>query len=270
MEAKVRWRATAFSAHEQSALLGHYVLKSSIQPYLVIVNSEAHRLFLYQQEGGRYHEVANYYVSIGRKGAGKQYRGDLKTPVGVYQVVKKLPDERLPELYGVAALTLNYPNQWDRQLGRTGSGIWLHGTPRYTYSRPPLASRGCVVLNNPAMEDLINRYRLSPETPVIIASNVDPKEMTIDAEENKQQVLSKINQWLRSQQQYQVDWSQVGVFEYPGEKDLYYVSFPAKVGQQNQIVEQYWKKKSNDAGGGWQLVLEVEQATVAGQNHRYS
>lgn len=262
-EAKVRWQATGLTPQQETEILGQFVLKSSAQPYLVIVNSIAHRLFLYQQTAGSYHEVANYYVSIGRKGAGKQTRGDLKTPVGVYQIVKELSDRQLPELYGVAALTLNYPNQWDRQLGRTGSGIWLHGTPRSTYSRPPMASKGCVVLNNPAMSDLIRRFHLPSETPVIIASNADVKPLNATDEiaeaDDKQQVLSRINEWLREQQQYQVDWSKVGVFHYPGEEGMYYVSFPTLMEGKLQMVEQFWKKKSDQ--NGWQLVLKVQQTS---------
>ena len=30
---------------------------------------------------------------------------------------------------GDGAFPLNYPNEWDRRLNKTGSGIWLHGTP---------------------------------------------------------------------------------------------------------------------------------------------
>lgn len=263
-EAKVRWQATGLTHQTESEILGQFVLKSSAQPYLVIVNSEAHRLFLYQQTAGAYHEVANYYVSIGRKGTGKQTKGDLKTPIGVYQIVKQLSDRQLPELYGVAALTLNYPNQWDKQLGRTGSGIWLHGTPRSTYSRPPMASKGCVVLNNPAMADLIDRYRLPPETPVIIAPKAEVLPVPSDSAEilhsnDKQQVLSRINEWLREQQEYEVDWSKVGVFHYPAEKDMYYVTFPTHVKGREQMVEQFWKKTIGQ--NGWQLVLKVQQTS---------
>lgn len=271
-EAQVRWEATSLTPSAEHAILGQFVLKSSVQPYLIIVNSHAHRLFLYEQKAGAYHEVANYYVSIGRKGTGKQIRGDLKTPIGVYQVVKHLSDRQLPELYGVAALTLNYPNQWDRQLGRTGSGIWLHGTPRSTYSRPPMASKGCVVLNNPAMTDLIRRYQLPLETPVIITPDANMHPLNMRAElavaDDKQQVLSRINTWLREQQDYQVDWSKVGVFHYPGEKGMYYVSFPTLVGGRLQMVEQFWKK-ANDQNG-WRLVLKAQQTTPSQKSdHSY-
>jgi murein L,D-transpeptidase YafK len=251
-EAKVRWRQNRDQLSAQARrddILSQYVLKTSQEPFLVLVDAEAHRLFLYQKQENGYEEVANYYVTLGERGTGKQVRGDKKTPVGVYQIVKQLPDQTLPELYGVGALTLNYPNTWDKGQGRTGSGIWLHGTPRSTYSRPPLASRGCVVLNNPAMENLLFRFGLNQTTPVIIAEKT-PKRSLAEINGHKQSVLTRINQWLREESPYQVDWSAVSVYAYPGEPGVYYVSFP--VGNQDK-VEQYWREADQ---GHWQLVYE--------------
>ncbi len=256
-EAKVRWQQQENDGVNQNttwdALLTQYVLKTSDEPYLVIVDSEAHRLFLYRKNENGYQEVVNYYVTLGEKGTGKQVRGDMKTPIGIYRIEKELPDSKLPELYGVAALTLDYPNSWDKQKGRTGSGIWLHGTPRDTFSRAPLASRGCVVLNNPAMETLVFKYGLLPSTPVIIAQNIE-RNFIERNDESKQLVLSQINQWLRSQNDYHVDWAQVSVYAYPGEKGVYYVSFPVDDGR--RLVEQYWQRQTE---GRWQLVFETEQ-----------
>ena len=57
-------------------------------------------------------------------------------------------DRDLPDLYGIGAFPLNYPNELDQHQGKTGYGIWLHGTDKSYYSRPPLDSEGCVVLTN--------------------------------------------------------------------------------------------------------------------------
>jgi len=89
------------------------------------------------------------YISVGRNGVEKQIEGDGRTPLGVYTITSKLNDEALPDLYGRGALPLNYPNALDILRGKTGSGIWLHGTPSEQYVRAPLASDGCVVLSNP-------------------------------------------------------------------------------------------------------------------------
>ena len=77
----------------------------------------------------------------------------------------------MPDL-GIGAFPLNYPNEWDAREGRNGHGIWLHGTPRDTYSRPPRASDGCVVLTNEDLDDLTKRLQVRL-TPVIIADGVE-------------------------------------------------------------------------------------------------
>ncbi|MBM3397710.1 MAG: hypothetical protein FJY28_03645, partial [Betaproteobacteria bacterium] len=99
--------------------------------------------------------VMDVYVSIGSQGMGKWREGDAKTPMGVYFIQKHLTDAMLPDLYGSGALTLDYPNPVDKQLKRTGSGIWLHGSPSQQYARPPTATDGCVVLANDDMTRLI-------------------------------------------------------------------------------------------------------------------
>ena len=98
--------------------------------------------------------IKETYVSVGINGVGKIKEGDGKTPLGVYFIQKNLPGATLPDLFGVGALTLNYPNAVDAMRNKTGSGIWLHGTPSAQYSRAPEATDGCVVLANPEMEQI--------------------------------------------------------------------------------------------------------------------
>ncbi len=83
-----------------------------------------------------------------------------------------MPDEKLPPLYGSGAFPVNYPNEYDRRLEKTGSGIWLHGTDKSLYSRPPLDSEGCVVLTNREF-DLIGQYIEVGRTPIVISESVD-------------------------------------------------------------------------------------------------
>lgn len=56
-------------------------------------------------------------------------------------------------------------------MGRTGSGIWLHGVPRETYSRSPFATEGCVALANDDMAYLMSLLQ-TRRTPVVIADEV--------------------------------------------------------------------------------------------------
>ncbi|MEO0574951.1 MAG: L,D-transpeptidase family protein [Pseudomonadota bacterium] len=112
-----------------------------------------------------------FYVSIGRAGAGKQRRGDRRTPLGVYFTTGALDTSRLPSRYGSHALPLDYPNALDRQLGRTGDGIWLHGMEPANNVRPPRDTDGCIALANDRIEVLA--AALSPwETPVLVVENI--------------------------------------------------------------------------------------------------
>ena len=113
-------------------------------------------------------KVRQEYMSIGQAGVGKQRTGDQRTPLGIYFVTEQLDTSRLHEKYGVTAFPLDYPNAWDRRLGRTGDGIWVHGVDANGGGRPPLDTDGCIALPNDrllALEDLF-----SPNvTPILIA-----------------------------------------------------------------------------------------------------
>ena len=77
--------------------------------------------------------------------------------------------EKLPDFYGPGAFPISYPNEWDKLHRRNGYGIWLHGTPSETYSRPPRATDGCVVLTNDDLRRLA-RYVDVGRTPVVISA----------------------------------------------------------------------------------------------------
>lgn len=249
-EARVRWQF-AQSAFQANPGFDKYVLKTAQQSNLILVSLPESRLYLYERDKtGQLNRVADYYVTMGRKGSGKQKEGDLRTPVGVYHIIDLLPDSQLPDLYGVGALPLNYPNQWDKQHGKTGSGIWLHGTPSDTYSRAPRASRGCVVLNNKAMQKLLADYRLPFATPVLI---VDDVAQVFEFSNDKEHVLSEVKTWLK-ENQVSADWNNVSVFRYPNEENLFYVTFPADV--KNELVHQYWQR---DYDGGWRMVVHSQE-----------
>jgi hypothetical protein len=112
--------------------------------------------------------LGDFYISVGLSGIEKAVEGDKRTPLGVYYITSNLNPDSLPDLYGVGALPINYPNPLDVQRGKTGSGIWLHGTPREQFVRAPQASDGCVVLSNPDLEKLLTTVQIRT-TPVVIA-----------------------------------------------------------------------------------------------------
>ena len=141
--------------------------------YALIVDKNKNRLYVYHNSGpGLPPElVDDFYVVLGKQVGNKFYEGDLKTPSGVYFVTSYLPDEKLPPLYGSGAFPVNYPNEYDHRLQKTGNGIWLHGTDKSLYSRPPLDSEGCVVLTNEEFTR-IGQYVEIGRTPIVISESV--------------------------------------------------------------------------------------------------
>ncbi|HYD96838.1 MAG TPA: L,D-transpeptidase family protein [Noviherbaspirillum sp.] len=142
------------------------------QKHVLLVDARRSRLYVYANQGGQLKFVTDYYISQGKLGINKVKEGDQKTPVGVYYITSHLPGARLPDFYGSGALPINYPNEWDKINGRSGSGIWLHGTPSDSFSRPPLSSDGCVVLTNPDLHKLATSVEIG-KTPVLIAESID-------------------------------------------------------------------------------------------------
>jgi L,D-peptidoglycan transpeptidase YkuD (ErfK/YbiS/YcfS/YnhG family) len=155
--------------------------------HAIAVDASRSRLYLFenlatggQDEAPRLRLLGDFYISVGLSGIEKEVEGDKRTPLGVYYITSNLDPRSLPDLYGVGALPINYPNPLDLQRGKTGSGIWLHGTPREQFVRAPLASDGCVVLSNPDLERLLGTVQIRT-TPVVIAPDlrwVDPDTIT--------------------------------------------------------------------------------------------
>ena len=176
------------------------------QRYAVVVDTAKSRLYLYRNENGKPAYVADYYVTVGKNGTEKQQEGDKKTPLGVYFTGKQLDKEKLPDLYGSAAYPLSYPNEWDERQGKTGHGIWLHGSPSDTYSRPPRSSDGCVVLTNTDILSLAPVLQ-NGATPVVIArdENGESNEEGSITSEQREALLNELEAWRLHWQQQDTD-----------------------------------------------------------------
>ena len=163
--------------------------------YLFYVDAGSSRLYLYENIDGKLSYKDDFYVSIGKNGFGKQYEGDKKTPVGVYFTGKKIR-ESLSDFYGEAAYPLSYPNEIDIKNKRNGSGIWLHGTPKTTYNRAPMASDGCIVLSNPDLMKLSSVLD-NNKIPIIISfqSLKDLESSNKNLVERKLSLINAIEEW---------------------------------------------------------------------------
>ncbi|EHN0248540.1 murein L,D-transpeptidase [Campylobacter coli] len=81
----------------------------------------------------------------------KQVEGDLKTPVGFYELGRKFnPGD---PYYGPFAFATTYPNLLDKVQGKTGGGIWIHGYPLDGTRLDEFKTRGCIALFNENLEE---------------------------------------------------------------------------------------------------------------------
>ncbi len=161
--------------------------------HALVVDASRSRLYVYANRAGLPIRVADFYVTIGKAGAGKQKEGDNRTPIGIYTISAFKSPRELTDFYGSGAFTLSYPNEWDTRQGRNGHGIWIHGSPSNTYSRAPRASEGCVVLANDDLTRL-GEYIQTGKTPVIIAEQVEwVAQDALDARRND--LAAAIDQW---------------------------------------------------------------------------
>lgn len=262
------------------------------QKTAVVVDTKKSRLYLYENANGQPRFVADYYITQGKLGTGKQREGDQKTPIGIYHITGRLPGRKLPDFYGKGALPLDYPNDWDKHLGKTGSKIWLHGVPSDTYSRPPRASDGCVVLANADLRGLLQQVQVGL-TPVIISDKVEWLSLD-DWNAERQSLLTTIEAWRRdweqlntgkylshysrrfesdnlnlaqwAEQKRQVQasttWAKVTIrnlsmFRYPGKDDMVLVTFEQSYLSSSQRFyakkRQYWVRE----GGAWHILFEA-------------
>lgn len=264
------------------------------QRYAIVVDTQRSRLYLYEndrQHNGRPRFVADYYVTQGKLGAEKVAEGDKKTPIGVYHITTSLPRERLADLYGSGAFPLNYPNEWDKRMGRSGSGIWLHGTPSNTYARPPRASDGCVVLTNQDLDAVAKNLQVGL-TPVIISNSVEWLSLD-DWTKERSELNEAIESWRTDWESRDTDrflrhyssrfragdqdfnqfaaqkrqinagknWikvklSNLSVFRYPGKDEMVVVTFEQDYRSDNlenrMKKRQYWSRE----GGKWKIIYE--------------
>ncbi|NNE38863.1 MAG: L,D-transpeptidase family protein [Gammaproteobacteria bacterium] len=266
-------------------------MMSENQDYAIIVDMSVSRLFIYQNNNGVPEYIDDFYTTIGKNGTRKMLEGDQRTPVGVYFVTSPIDPQKLPDLYGIGGFAIDYPNVWDKRHGRTGYGIWLHGTPSHTLNRAPRASDGCVVLSNGDLE-AIAPY-IKGDTPVLLAEKIEwvEKQQWLRKQEDYEFV---IDQWKRDWESRNADkylshysttysglgmdyqaWvnykkrvnpskryikigiSEKSIFSYPGEPGVIVVTFKQRYESDNLVREfrkrQYWRKEQD---GQWRIIYE--------------
>jgi murein L,D-transpeptidase YafK len=173
-----------------------FVALSRRNKHAIAVDTAKARLYLFENTATGTRLLANYYISVGKAGVGKNVEGDQRTPLGVYFITSNLDPKSLKDLYGSGALPVNYPNILDLRRGKTGSGIWLHGTPSTQFTRAPQATDGCVAVANPDLTRIIATVEIRT-TPVLIGKNFQWVRST-DASSERQAFSDTLQTWARA------------------------------------------------------------------------
>ena len=291
-EIELRWQHDSSESH-QGMYPENILFLADSQPYVILVDQQKSRIYVYRNEQGTPVLETDYFITIGLKGWGKQKRGDQKTPIGIYHVTKYIDDEELPDLYGKGAFPISYPNVWDVRKNRTGGGIWIHGTPSYTYNRSPWASNGCIVVSNPDFLHIDRYVNTELHTPVIVAEHINWLSQE-DWQAQRKQWLQTLSGWIGdwesldheryrshySQREFQaygrdfkswdghkrwvnrkktyvkIEYSDLNIFKYPGEEDLVLMQFQQNYASNNLNLlspKEVYWRKSDQR---WQIVYE--------------
>jgi murein L,D-transpeptidase YafK len=266
---------------------------ADIYRHVLVVDLRRARLYVMENQDGTLKLVRQQYASMGKNGAGKELRGDNRTPIGIYHITRWIRDNALPELYGAGAWPTNYPNPWDVFKRRTGSGIWLHGVPRDTESRAPLSSEGCVTMAN---DDLLSLtpYVTLGQTPVVLSNELEWVKPA-SQREDREAFLARIEDWRSKwsakdtdgylafygedftaegmnrrefgvhkhrvnagKKFIEVQLTDINLFRYPGaEEPLMLAEFMMSYRSSNYSMrarkQQFWKQ---DAAGEWKIFRE--------------
>lgn len=165
----------------------------------LLVEKASQRAYLYRSSDLS-RPFRSYPCATGENRGPKRERNDKKTPEGIYYVTNSFKEQQLTPRYGVRAFPIDYPNPLDRQLGRTGYGIWIHGTNQALKQRD---TNGCVVFRNKDILDL-SRYIDERRTPIIITEKinwVEEEGIQREGAELKNLVMA----WLRAWRESRVD-----------------------------------------------------------------
>jgi murein L,D-transpeptidase YafK len=170
-------------------------LPASVSTVLIAeTNTSTLHRYLVTQQGAKLDDES--YISVGQNGVGKRRAWDRRTPLGIFFINEQLDTSKLHEMYGPTAFPLDYPNAWDRQLGRSGDGIWIHGVAAGSERRPALDTDGCIALPNDAL--LAVEKLLTPlVTPVIITRDfkwISPQELS----SIRERLQSVLREWAGS------------------------------------------------------------------------
>ncbi|MBZ7943028.1 murein L,D-transpeptidase [Campylobacter sp. RM13744] len=131
---------------DKNVSLGYYSSKVDI----VLTNKTDKILRVYSYDNGKIKKDFEQKSIITGLMGDKKVEGDLKTPIGFYELGQKFnPGD---PYYGPFAFATTYPNLLDKVQGKTGGGIWIHGYPLDGTRIDEFKTKGCIALFNENLE----------------------------------------------------------------------------------------------------------------------
>jgi len=213
--------------------------------HILVVDKASQMLYLYRHDGDGTVSLDRVMpCSTGENLGDKMVEGDKKTPNGFYIFNQKLLPRELSPIYGTLAYPTDYPNFWDRRLGRGGYGIWLHGIdkPLVDYD-----SNGCIELENAdiaRLEDLLHLF----DTPLITYETLTLAPVE-DLKGESQAVRDFLEDWRRA-------WS-------GKDHNTYRAKYASDfVNSDNRTFEGWMTHKRNVAGNYRDIKVELKDLRI--------
>ena len=144
--------------NDKNLSLGYYDKDVAI----VVTNKTEKTFKVFFYKNGKLTQKFNQKVGVTGLMGDKEVQGDLKTPVGFYELGAKFKPE--DQYYGGLAFATSYPNLLDQVQGKTGGGIWIHGYPLDGERLDELKTRGCIALYNDTLKDFSKVIEKQKET----------------------------------------------------------------------------------------------------------
>jgi hypothetical protein len=222
------------------------ILKMPKNADVLLVDASISRAYLLRNKDGDPVWEKDYFVTIGKLGVGKQKEGDLKSPLGVYSVTMQIPKKQLRSIFGAGALELSFPNALDKKLDISGSGIWLHGVPKDTYSRAPKASDGCLAFANDDVREIIELASKRQINVAVVPSVQWLRKSDWSARANK--VTNEIAAFRSETLKNKVVRPPEAIYA-PESTSTLVIDQPIGQGDNTSIYREYWDK----SGSSWSL-----------------
>lgn len=242
-------------------------------------NKEKNTLNLYKKDANASFVFKKDYDAFTGKAKGdKEREGDLKTPVGIYDLIERI--DKLDSFYGPLALVTSYPNIYDSYRGKNGYGIWIHGLP--TEQERDDFTKGCIAINNGHIECLNRRIDIRDTLLIINEQDVQ----TNISKETLATLLAHLYQWrytwiyndikgylafyspdfvrfdkmdykrfkeyktriFNKDEEKTIRFSNLNVVPYPNTKDIFQITF-----------EEFYKSPSFEFKGDKALIVQLKE-----------